>query len=53
MSEYVCPSCSRTSKLPDFCCGRSMVQRGRYYCDNCKAQSSSSGECCGSATRMI
>ncbi|MCR4442742.1 MAG: hypothetical protein QHH10_10475 [Peptococcaceae bacterium] len=53
MVEYACPSCGKKSRLPDFCCGQSMVQKGKYYCDSCQSQSSKEGACCGSPMRMI
>lgn len=51
--KYVCGQCGRTSGLPDFCCGRSMAQKGSYLCKSCGAAASVAGECCGQPTQQV
>lgn len=53
MAGYICPTCGKSSKLPGFCCGKSMAQKGMYFCDSCKNQSNSASQCCGSAMREL
>lgn len=53
MAEYTCSTCGRSSKLPDYCCDESMVQRGKYYCNTCRAQSSTAKDCCGTPMKLM
>ncbi|MDX9872578.1 MAG: hypothetical protein RBT41_09190 [Clostridia bacterium] len=53
MSGYSCPSCGRKAKLPDYCCGSSMLRQGSFYCDTCKAHSNKADICCSSPMRQI
>ncbi|MDT3700369.1 MAG: hypothetical protein RO469_13230 [Thermincola sp.] len=46
-AKYVCGQCGRTSGLPDFCCGRTMVQKGNFYCKSCGSSTAIAGDCCG------
>ncbi|MGI6683944.1 MAG: hypothetical protein ACOX47_00260 [Bacillota bacterium] len=46
---YICPSCRKTKKLPDFCCGASMIPVGTYYCSTCKNTSTTLSNCCGNS----
>jgi len=48
---YICSQCGKTSRLPDFCCGKSTVRQGSYLCKTCSNTSSIEQECCG--TNMV
>lgn len=41
MAGYFCPSCGKNSKLPDYCCGESMIQQD----DNCKDKTKTAQDC--------
>jgi len=54
LAGYVCTACHRKTRLPDFCCGASMVASGSYYCPNCKDKSSNAKTCdCGTSMIQI
>ncbi|MEL7563913.1 MAG: hypothetical protein AAGU27_03385 [Dehalobacterium sp.] len=44
---YICPSCKKTKKFPDYCCGEPMLTSGTYYCPTCGYHSVSPANCCG------
>lgn len=46
---YICSECGKTSKLPDFCCGKSTVRQGTYLCKTCGNSSTVEQECCGTS----
>ncbi len=47
MSNFACPKCGRKSKLPDFCCGGSMAEKGCFGCSSCGKTAKTSQQCCG------
>lgn len=53
MAGYICAKCGKKTRLPEFCCGKSMAQQGMYYCDKCGSQSNKANNCCGSPMRML
>ncbi|MGI6064913.1 MAG: hypothetical protein ACOYI2_00295 [Bacillota bacterium] len=50
---YVCPQCQKTKKLPDYCCGKSMIASGSYYCPTCGNASSTISSCCGEEMQRV
>ncbi|MBS4026026.1 MAG: hypothetical protein KGZ96_10185 [Clostridia bacterium] len=47
MSKFACPQCGKQSRLPDFCCGKSMAAKGSFACPGCGKSARSAQECCG------
>ncbi|WP_366924009.1 hypothetical protein MFMK1_000948 [Metallumcola ferriviriculae] len=43
---YGCTTCGKSKRLPDFCCGKPMLQQGTFYCETCGSTYSQSGDCC-------
>lgn len=43
---YICPTCRKTKKLPDYCCGVSMIPVGTYYCTTCGGTANNLTNCC-------
>jgi DNA-directed RNA polymerase subunit RPC12/RpoP len=44
---YMCQSCGRQSRLPDYCHGQPMSQQVQYTCPKCGRTSNNFGTCCG------